>query len=198
VEAAVATAERGIGGRPLAAGLRRRAQLPAPLAPTLLDTPLDYILADHMRQRAICAVLKEVRICGEVARDEAMRIVTYLREDLPLHHADEDEGLFPALRRRALPEDDLDAVLARLGEDHRRGELLVDAIISGLTPSDDSDVIVLSPQAQGNIEAYASGENLHLAIENAVVMVIARVRLHRNDLKALSEAMKRRRQVGVS
>ena len=43
------------------------------------------------------------------------------------------------------------------------------------------------------IAAYALGELRHLAIENAVVLALARIRLKRPDLKAISRSMKARR-----
>ena len=38
-----------------------------------------------------------------------IRSQTFLTHDLVLHHADEEEDLFPLVRLRALPEDDLGA-----------------------------------------------------------------------------------------
>ena len=43
------------------------------------------------------------------------------------------------------------------------------------------------------LRAYAVAEHHHLAIENAVVMVIARVRLGPRDLAAMREGMRIRR-----
>jgi hypothetical protein len=45
------------------------------------------------------------------------------------------------------------------------------------------------------IQAYVVGENRHLAVENGVLLAIARIRLTPKDLKAISRGMKARRGV---
>lgn len=81
---------------------------PPPFA--LLDEPLAYILAAHLRQRAVCAVLggfATERAAGHAGAD---RITAYLTGDLRVHQEDEDLVLHPALRHRALPADGLDTI----------------------------------------------------------------------------------------
>lgn len=170
-------------------------RFPDPLPFRLLSEPLEYLLADHFRQRAVCALLRDFAVRRHASRAEADRVVAFLSHDLPLHHADEDEDLFPALRRRALPEDELGAVLARLGEDHRRGEPMVGEIVALLSRTPADDPIRFSNEDRGVLQAYAAAEHRHLAIENAVVMTIARVRLRGADLSRISRKMKLRRGV---
>ena len=45
------------------------------------------------------------------------------------------------------------------------------------------------------MQAYASSEGGHLAIENGIVLAIARIRLTRGDLGAMARGMKARRGV---
>jgi hypothetical protein len=45
------------------------------------------------------------------------------------------------------------------------------------------------------MKAYAASEHRHLAMENSIVMAIARIRLKSADLAAISQAMKQRRGV---
>lgn len=166
---------------------------PIPFA--LLDEPLDYIFADHFRQRSIIAALRRFVAAGKATRVEADMVVAYLERDLPLHHEDEDEDLFPAVRRRALPEDDLGGVLARLREDHRQTQPMVEMIAASLSASPARDTIRIDSSTREVMLAYAAGEHRHLAIENGIVLAIARIRLTRNDLKTISRAMKARRGV---
>ncbi len=168
---------------------------PLPLA--LLDDPLEYILADHARQRALCEGLRRLAATGLAPLAEADHIVTYLGRDLDWHHEDEDRDLFPMLARRALPEDDLGPALVRLGEDHERAEPAARAIIDALSRPGRDDPIRLDDAAREVMRAYAASEHQHLAIENGVVMAIARVRLKRADLKSISAAMKIRRGVTI-
>lgn len=169
--------------------------LPSPPPLALIDQPLDFIQAEHLRHRAYCAMLASFARTRQVKRVDADRMTAFLTADLSLHYADEDEDLFPALRRRALPEDDLGAVLARLAEDHRRQLEMAEAIATSLSRNPATETVRLDTASVEAIQAYVASENRHLAIENAVVLTIAGVRLSRNDLKTMSRAMKVRRGV---
>lgn len=160
----------------------------------LLDRPIPYILADHARQRSVCAILRDLADKGTVTPPVAASLVAYLANDFELHRQDEEESLFPALRRRALPQDDLGPVLARLEEEHAETAPLVDVIVAtlGRTPKD--DVIVLTDTTRDVMKTFAAAEQHHLAAENAIVMVLAQRRLQQPDLKAISAAMKARRE----
>ncbi|MGL4241930.1 MAG: hemerythrin domain-containing protein, partial [Beijerinckiaceae bacterium] len=118
-------------------------------------------------------------------------------DDVAIHHEDEDNDLFPALRRRALPQDALGPVLARLAEDHRRNEGMVADIVVALTARQGDDPVVFDKASREVMAAYAFAEQRHLAMENGVVLAIARVRLTRADVRAMSAAMKARRGVTV-
>lgn len=169
---------------------------PPPPPLTLIDQPLDFIQAEHLRNRTYCVALATLSQRRQISRADADRMIAYLTADLALHYADEDEDLFPTLRRRALPEDDLGAVLARLGEDHRRQIALAEEIAADLSRNPAQEIVRLDTPAIEAMQAYVASENRHLAIENAVVLTIASVRLNRNDLRSLSRSMKARRGVG--
>jgi hypothetical protein len=160
----------------------------------LLDAPLDYIFADHFRHRRICAALKRCAALGSASIGEAEAIGRFLARDLVWHHGDEDEDLFPALRRRSLPQDDLLAALDHLEADHRRNEPVAKAIVACLTARPGGDDIRLDTSMRAMIEAFAAAEHRHLALENGIVLAIARIRLTRTDLAKMSRSMKRRRE----
>ncbi|MES2711720.1 MAG: hemerythrin domain-containing protein [Pseudomonadota bacterium] len=166
---------------------------PPPFA--LLDDPLAYILAAHLRQRAVCSVLRRFATDRVAARREADPMTAYLTGDLRLHHDDEDRDLFPALRRRALPADELGITLAQLGEEHRQGAAMIDTIVAALSARPAADQIPVALAAAEAMQAYAAREMRHLALENGVVLALARIRLTRPDLKAISRGMKLRRGV---
>lgn len=168
---------------------------PPPIA--LLDAPLDYIFADHLRQRSICAALRSYAERQSATRAEVDRVVAFLKRELALHHADEDCDLYPALLRRALPADDLEAVIARLSEDHRQSAVIVQAILRMLEAEPDADPVCFDPTAGALMQAFAAQEHRHLAVENGVVLAIARIRLTRGDIKAISSSMKARRGITV-
>lgn len=54
----------------------------------LIDTPLDYILANNVRQRGVCSVLRKMAGSGQIQREVADSVITYLERDMPLHHRD--------------------------------------------------------------------------------------------------------------
>lgn len=164
---------------------------------SLIDTPLDYILADHFRKRSICVALRRFAEDGRASRSEADMVTAFLDRELLLHHEDEDHDLFPAVRRRALPEDELGAVLARLSEDHRLSDGMVRTIVGALSATPGAAAVKFDRPAREVMQAYAASEHRHLAMENGIVMAIARIRLKPSDLRAISQAMKQRRGVHV-
>lgn len=178
---------------PEGGGAPALAPIVEPIPLSLIDAPLDYIFADHFRQRIICAALKRLAETGRARRVEADMVTGYLDRDLALHHEDEDVDLFPALRRRALAEDNLGPVLARLSEDHRQSEVMVSAILDALAARLAQDPVKLDSGARRVMQAYAASEHRHLAMENGIVMAIARIRLKPADLKAISHGMRQRR-----
>jgi hemerythrin-like domain-containing protein len=170
--------------------------LPPPLPAALLERPLDYLMAEHHRHRSYLAGLRYAATLAEIPRDQAARLHRFLASELPLHWADEEQDLFPILRRLALPEDGLAEVMARLSEDHAMNEALVRAIDHGLSTilDADHDPVPLERRLCGQILTYTATEARHLAIENAVVLAIAGVRLKKTELQGLSAAMKTRRE----
>jgi hemerythrin-like domain-containing protein len=132
---------------------------------------------------------------GWVHRAEWQSVATFLVHDRALHHLDEEEDLFPALRRRSMLEDSLEPLLVRLKKDHRRSDILVERIVALLSEHADSDPFPISKAEAELIAAYATSELRHLAIENGVLLAIAQIRLNRKDLQKMSEAMKMRRGI---
>lgn len=179
--------------RPGVRGYVIPALAPPPLS--LLDQPLDYLLADHFRQRSLCAEFRRIAEERTVPRGAADAIAAFLMEDLERHHMDEEDALFPALRRRLRPEDDLGFILARLIEDHRHAESMRDGVVEALVSDPAADPVTLSQATAEVMAAFAAGEHRHLAVENGIVMVIARKRLTTDDLAGISQRMKASRGI---
>src|SRR5690606_25217194 len=85
----------------------------------LLTEPLEWFFAEHFRHRQLCDLIDEVAAANVFDGERITKIVEFLRSDMPLHFIDEEEDLFPLLRRRCLPEDELEVVLGRLSAEHR-------------------------------------------------------------------------------
>ena len=83
-------------------------QSPGALAPDF-GTPLAMLTACHDKVRHFAALsLKlaahiEAKGCDDEAREPASNILRYFDVAAPLHHADEEEDLFPALRALGEP-----------------------------------------------------------------------------------------------
>jgi len=166
-----------------------------PLPIALLDQPLDYIFADHFRQRCVIGALRRFVADGCAPRAEADQVVAHFERDIVLHHQDEESDVFPAVRRRALPSDNLGAILASLTEDHRHAGAMTETIVEALSAHIADDPVKIKRGDREVMMAYARSEQRHLAIENGIVLVIARKRLTEPDLSAMSRSMKARRGV---
>ncbi|HRO32094.1 MAG TPA: hemerythrin domain-containing protein [Brevundimonas sp.] len=167
-----------------------------PMPVTLMHEPLEWLFAEHYRHRQLCALIERVATATVPLRDEIAEILDFLRFELPLHVIDEEEDLFPLLRRRALPEDELDKILGVLSADHKADmvnaaqlrALLETAQQTGVPPGG-------QPDNRRLMTAFASGERRHIALENAVILPIARLRLRPEDLRNLALRLAARRGV---
>lgn len=167
-----------------------------PLPAGLVHEPLNWLFAEHYRHRQLCRLIERVGTATILLREEVEEILAFLRQDMALHIIDEEEDLFPLLRRRCLPEDELGPLLGALSAEHRDdieqtqtlSTLLERALIEGQPPGHDLET-------QRLFTDFALHERRHIALENAVILPIARLRLTPQDLHALSTRMAARRGV---
>ncbi|WP_210325924.1 hemerythrin domain-containing protein [Oricola nitratireducens] len=169
------------------------ATLAAAPSPEQLVAPLDYVFAEHFRQRTLCWMID--RIADEQKRDEEgiAAVLRFLRHDFGQHVVDEEEDLFPLLRRRAEPEDRIEEVLGELSQEHAADKQDADAITEGL-----SQAIVgkrFTKALRALLHRFAANERRHLIVENAIVLPLARVRLTGDDLRNLGRRMAARRGI---
>lgn len=161
----------------------------------LFREPIDYLYADHYRQRVVCRFLDEIAQDPEAGRslDLAPRVLDYLVRDLPQHIADEEQDLFPRLRARCTPEDQVERVLMLLSEEHARDQEVVLALPAGLRsltegrPLEERDLFVQAAST------FAECQRRHLAWEEGVILPLARKRLKPDDLAGLGRSMAARR-----
>ncbi|MDP3370738.1 MAG: hemerythrin domain-containing protein [Brevundimonas sp.] len=167
-----------------------------PLPAGLVHEPLNWLFAEHYRHRQLCQLIERVGTATLLLDEEAEEILAFLRHDMPLHVIDEEDDLFPLLRRRCQPADELDAVLGALAAEHRDDleharaliAVLQQALIDGQAPGHDLETRRLFTD-------FALHERRHIALENAVVLPIARLRLTTVDLRSLSTRLAARRGV---
>lgn len=160
----------------------------------LLDEPLNWFFAEHYRHRQLCRMIDEVAVAVVFDAERITKIIDFLRYDLPLHVIDEEEDLFPLLRRRSLPEDELDQVLGVLSAEHKADIDHARAVRSLLEASLEARAAPgLDGAKRKALNDFAAQERHHLALENAVVLPIARLRLSEEDLAGMSRRLAARR-----
>lgn len=159
----------------------------------LLADPLDYLEAEHYRQRAALAHLERVRAERSADRRAALArlVLDFVAKDVALHMADEEKGLFPLLRARCVAHDGIERVLALVAAEHGRDLDLVRPVMEGLALCAQRE----APNAafDGAVSAFVDSQRRHLAWENAFVLPLARKRLTAADRRRLSAAMATRR-----
>ena len=166
----------------------------SPTDPRLLDSPLDFIAEDHLREREICALMDRIAAAanGDADTEAATNILAFLRNELPLHLKDEEEDLFPLMQARCDPDDQIDTVIERLLRDHQHAlsdTRAVVAILEARIGSADD----LSAADRRALTDFAAHARRHLILENAIILPIARARLSADDMAGLTAPMRRRR-----
>lgn len=156
---------------------------------------LDIIEHEHHLQAQICDSLELIadglpdgadrRLCAQVA--------CALREELPLHHRDEECGLFPLIEQRALPGDGITEILARLAMEHATDESFASELLESLDTLSEGGKLKNPDMVGYMFRSFFESYRRHLHWENAVVLPLARSRLMPQDIAQLEEAMARNR-----
>lgn len=161
---------------------------------SLLCRPLDFIRTDHDRQRAVGAALRRFAESGRADTAAAQAVARFVSEDVPMHHADETEDLFPALRRRCIAADGIEGTLSALDDEHAALDGVLARLVAILSAPADGGFVAIPDPAAHFLRAFAATLHHHLAVENAIVLPIAKVRLHGEDLSDISARMAGRRR----
>ena len=159
------------------------------LSQSLLATPLDYIRADHKRQRDFYRAVEDFAEADTLDLREAQAIARFISGEEALHVRDEEEGLFPLLRLKTEPSDDIERVLGLLSGEHVVDENEGVKIAEGLRDAIASRATTLDAALRNALRAFTVRKNRHLALENAVVLPIASRRLTSKDLTALTHSI---------
>jgi hemerythrin-like domain-containing protein len=160
----------------------------------LVADPLNFFFAEHYRHRQLCNAIEDLAASSFFDAERITEIIDFLRFEAPVHIIDEEEDLFPLLRRRCLPEDDVEGVLGVLSSEHKADGVLGRRVRDHLETCLTAHVAPGADMARRtDLKAFASQERSHLALENAVVLPIARLRLTDEDLRGLSRRLAARR-----
>jgi hemerythrin-like domain-containing protein len=158
--------------------------------------PLDALLAEHFRQRAMCDLLDRLAEdpSGQRSCELARTILTYLREQLPLHVLDEERDLFQMLRDRTLAAEAIEEAFAQLRREHAEDERVAMLVKSGLEQLAAGRQPEHAEEFSSAARAFAEAQRRHVAFENSSILPLARTRLTAKDLARLARRMAARRR----
>lgn len=173
--------------------MTRSAQRLAPREPSA-DEPLDFILYEHLRHRVMCDALERLADAERFEPAPIAQLADFIRCDLTLHVADEEEVFFPMLRRRCLPEDEVELALERMNREHEADrDLAAQVRIHLLTAVTEGLPLSAIPGATAALRQFAQNQRRHMMLENAVLIPLARRRLSNEDLAVLGARLAARR-----
>lgn len=160
-----------------------------------IGNPLDCIADHHLAERQVCAEIDRIATRGPdtVNQERLADLIGFLSVDLPLHLQDEDEDLFPTMRVRCEPEDEIDHVVERLMAEHAHSGREMEKVVR-LLRSLQPPGRTLTETEQSSLTDFAAHARRHLIVENAIVLPIGRVRLTDADLDRMRQSMTQRRQ----
>lgn len=164
-----------------------------PTDPRLLGEPIDYLEAEHYRQRVAFAHLERVAAESSAERRAALArlVMEFLSADLVRHFDDEDAIFFPLLLKRCPQADGLEKVLSLISGERAHAKDLVRRIsgdlarLANLEPAE----IGFAAAAMALVES----QRRCLAWENAMVLPLARKRFSPDDRVAVGKEMAARR-----
>lgn len=160
----------------------------------LLANPLEFILADHLRQRHLCCVMERLAKEQRLNRVLAAAVADHVSGEMAIHIIDEEEDLFPLLRRRAKAKDDVERVLGLLSREHFEDDRLAEMIVAGLRKAVQT-AATLDPDLKTKLRDFARRQRRHLAVESAAIMPLAETRLTPKDREGLARRMAVRRSI---
>lgn len=157
----------------------------------LHGSPLDLIERQHFGQAQLCDSLERIAdgLPDNVDSRLCKKVIASLQFEMPLHHRDEELGLFPLIEKRALPADNIHDILARLALEHATDESFFRELSESLGILSEGRKLT-NPELAGHmLRSFFESYRQHIAWENAVVIPLARKRLTMPDLIELAKVM---------
>lgn len=162
----------------------------------LPNSPIEWFLAEHQRHRQFCALMRHSAVATVFDEKLVTWLLDFVVHERAQHVSDEEQDFFPLLRARALPEDDVEEILGRLSAEHVEGQDYARSVRRHLEDCLGSRApIGWSAARRASLEGFTAQELRHLALENAVVLPLARQRLTPEDLQVLGQKLAARRRL---
>ena len=166
----------------------------------LQRSPLDLIEHDHAKHSHLCDDLEQIAdsLPDDVDKKLCQQVAMTLRFDLPLHHLDEENGLFPLLHAHSEQKPSINPILNRLSEEHAADESFAEELIEEL------DHLALTGKAKNAetlgymLRGFFESYRRHMHWEQTILMPMARQILTGDDLQRLSDIMARHRRPEIA
>lgn len=167
------------------------------MSPPLFDQPLEMLQACHVRIEERLESLEKLaqhvaaRGADGAAQSVAKEVLGYFDTSAADHHQDEDEDLFPLLRRHAAASGrpEVAAAIEELEREHATMERQWQRLRRGLAAIAKGDGAL---EAQ-EVERFAWLYRRHMERESAAVLPFAKQTLDADQLRALGDRMAARR-----
>lgn len=156
----------------------------------LLSSPLDFLFAEHLRQRQFAKLLTLIAD-GVINRRTIAGAASFMENDLAQHILDEEVSFFPLLKPLCEAEDNIDALLDLLAAEHREDEEASVAVLGILREMAAGEEP--GQMGQSALRDFAEHLRHHLALENGVLLPLARARMTPDALSLLWQLMEMRR-----
>ncbi len=158
---------------------------------TLQEGPLEQLEAEHARQLQTLTSLETI-----TKREDSVEMIRFASEllnfftvDLTRHMEHEENGLFPILKQRCHPSDNLEMIINQLSHEHELDRDLVDFLVSDLKKIAHGLHGAIPMRFNINAQAFIETQRRHIDWENKIVLPLARKRLTAEDLRDLKNSM---------
>lgn len=157
-----------------------------------LGNPLDFIAMDIQRQGDLCKIMDQLAHAASPCARDIEYLYSFLNEEFDTYIADEEQDLFPLIRRRCKPQDEIEATLDQLKTEQQRAKGYAQMVAAAVKRK----VLATAPftmQERSNLTDFAAQIRQFLNVENAIILPMARRRLTADDLRTLCLRMLQRR-----
>ncbi len=153
--------------------------------------PLEVISREHREHLGLCDKLEEIAdsLPNSVDRHVCGCVALALRHRVGVHHAVEEEALFPLLTARASDDDVLMSTLLRLRDEHRTDEGHCDEVLELLTSLSKGNRPENVEAAGYLLRGLFECMRRHIAFEEDHILPKAREVLEESDLQLLASYM---------
>ena len=153
--------------------------------------PLEQIEAEHNLQLQVLAKLERIIKAADSRElpQFAPKLLDFFANDFARHIEHEEKGLFPILKKRCRPVDDLEMIVNQLSYEHELDRDLVDFLCGDLEKIARGRHSSTPARFSINAQAFIETQRRHIGWENRIVLPLARKRLTEEDIKVLKKLM---------